>query len=161
MELYREIRGFYIKLPYSYRTISQDTVDGIWNLSRELAICAIDINKKCEALIHSEIEFSLENWNNSIRYLRSAINLLSSKNGHIVIRKVSVSLNALKTEIESYKVTKRGVYNTDLPESPDFLEDIMRFSGRNKRLQQIKAMEKLFRFIEEQEKNEDKKEDAD
>ncbi len=161
MELYREIRAFYIKLPYSYRTISQDIVDGLWNLSRELAICAIDINKKSEVLIHSEIEFSLENWNNTIRYLRSAINLLNSKSGYMVIRKVSASRSALKTEIECYKVTKRGVYNTDLPESPDFLEDIMRFSGGNKKLQQIEAMEKLFRFIEEQEKNEDKKEDGD
>lgn len=161
MELYREIRAFYIKLQYPHKTINHDIVDGLWNLSRELAICAIDISKKSEVLIHSEIEFSLENWNNTIRYLRSAINLLNSKSGYMVIRKVSALRNALKTEIESYKVTKRGVYNADLPESPDFLEDIMRFSGGNKKLQQIEAMEKLFRFIEEQEKNEDKKEDAD
>jgi hypothetical protein len=161
MELYREIRAFYIKLPYPYRTISQDMVNGLWNLSRELAICAIDINKKNEVLMHSEIEFSLENWNNTIRYLRSAINLLNSKSGYMVIRKVSAARNALKTEIESYKVTKRGVYNAELPESSDFLEDIIRFSGRNKKIQQIEAMEKLFKYIEEQEKNEDKKGDGD
>jgi hypothetical protein len=79
----------------------------------------------------------------------------------MVIRKVSAARNALKTEIESYKVTKRGVYNAELPESSDFLEDIIRFSGRNKKIQQIEAMEKLFKYIEEQEKNEDKKGDGD
>jgi hypothetical protein len=153
MEFNREIRAFFIKLPYSYREISQDIIDSIWNLSRDLSISAIDINKSGEVLIHAEMEFSLETWNEAIRYLRSALALLNVKNGFIAVRKVIATAQSVKTEIEGYKVTKRGVYNADLPESPDFLEDIVRFSGRNKRLQQIDAMEKLFRFIEEQEKD--------
>ncbi|MBI3592714.1 MAG: hypothetical protein HY099_04450 [Nitrospirae bacterium] len=153
MELYREIRAFFVKLPYPYRDVSQNIIDSLWNLSRELSVCAIDINKEDEVLIHLEIEFSLENWNEAINYLRATIATLNVKNGHIAVRKVVASENALKTEIECYKVTKRGVYNAELPEAPDFIEDVIRFSGRNKRLQQIDAMEKLFRFIEEQEKD--------
>ncbi|MFZ5997701.1 MAG: hypothetical protein ACOYW7_09470 [Nitrospirota bacterium] len=153
MELYREIRAFYIKLPYPYRKVSQDIIDSLWNLSRDIAVSAIDINRESEVLIHSEIEFSLESWNEAITYLRSAIGLLNVKNGYIAVRKVLASANNLTTEIEGYKVTKRGVYNAELPESPDFIEDLIRLSGRNKRLQQIDAMEKLFRFIEEQEKD--------
>lgn len=151
--MYREIRAFYIKLPYPYRKVSQDIIDGLWNLSRDIAVSAIDINRESEVLIHSEIEFSLESWNEAITYLRSAIGLLNVKNGYIAVRKVLASANSLTTEIEAYKVTKRGVYNAELPESPDFIEDLIRLSGRNKRLQQIDAMEKLFRFIEEQEKD--------
>ncbi|MCC6346322.1 MAG: hypothetical protein IT388_03965 [Nitrospirales bacterium] len=153
MELYREIRAFFIKLPYSYREISQDIIDSIWNLSKDISISAIDINKSGEVLVHAEIEFSLEHWNDAIQYLRSALSLLNVKNGYIAVRKVVATANSVMTEIEGYKVTRRGVYNAVLPESPDFLEDIIRFSGRNKKLQQIDAMEKLFRFIEEQEKD--------
>ncbi|HEX8948159.1 MAG TPA: hypothetical protein VF790_04305 [Dissulfurispiraceae bacterium] len=155
MELYREIRAFYIKLPYSYKEITQDVIDNLWNLSRELPISAIDINKNDEILMHAEMEFSLEHWNEVINYLRSSIALLNVKNGYIAVRKIIASSSAVKTEIEGYKVTKRGVYNSELPESPDFLEDIIKLSGRNKRLQQLSSMEKLFRFIEEQEKDKD------
>lgn len=153
MELFREIRAFYIKLPYSYREISQEIVDSLWNLSRDISICTIDINKNSEILIHSEIEFSLESWNEGINYLRSVITLLNVKNGYVAVRKVVASPVAVRTEVEGYKVTKRGVYNADLPEAPDFMEDIIRLSGRNKRLQQMNSIEKLFRFIEGQEKD--------
>ncbi len=153
MELHREIRAFYIKPPCSHKDINQEVIDSLWNLSRDVSISAIDISKNGEVFIHSEIEFSLESWNSAISYLRSVISLLNVKNGYIAIRKVLASANALKTEIEGYKVTKRGVYNAELPESPDFLEDLVKLSGRNKRLQQLSSMEKLFRFIEEQEKD--------
>lgn len=153
MELYREIRAFFVKLPYSYRDINQEIVDSLWNLSRDISISAIDINKNNEVLIHAEIEFSLERWDDAINYLRSVISLLHVKNGFIAIRKIIASPSAVKTEIEGYKVTKRGVYNSELPEAPDFIEDIIKLSGRNKRLQQLSSMEKLFRFIEEQEKD--------
>ena len=153
MELFREIRAFYIRLPYEYKKISQDLTDRLWNLARENSISTIDITKENEVLIHAEIDFSLENWNDAISYLRSAIAILNVKNGYIAVRKIEASDSALKTEIEGYKVTNRGVYNAEMPESPDFIEDIIRLSGRNKKLQQIDAMEKLFRFIEEQEKD--------
>ncbi|MEW5746410.1 MAG: hypothetical protein AB1805_13345 [Nitrospirota bacterium] len=153
MELYREIRAFYIKLPYPHKKVSQDLIDKLWNCSRDLTVTSIDVNRDSEAVIHAEIEFSLESWNDAINYLRSIIGLLNVKNGFIAVRKVVATPNALRTEVESYKVTRRGVYNADLPESPDFIEDVIRHSGRNKRLQQIDAMEKLFRFIEEQEKD--------
>lgn len=156
MELFREIRAFYIKLPYSYRDADQETVNGLWKISAELPINAIDININDEVLIHSEIEFSLSNWNEAITYLRSAFNSLGAKSGYLIVRKVAALTGVLKTELEGYKVTKRGVYNSGLPESSDFILDVMRFSGRNKRLQQIEAMEKLFRFIEEKEKDNDK-----
>jgi hypothetical protein len=155
MELYREIRAFYIKLPYSYKEINHDIVDGLWNLSRNISVSAIDINKIDEVFIHSEIEFSLANWNDAINYLRSIISLLNAKSGYLIVRKVVFLNNRLKTEIEGYKITRRGVYNSELPESPDFIEDMIRLSGRNKRLQQIDAMEKLFRFIDEQKKEDE------
>lgn len=155
MELYREIRAFLIKLPYSYREITQDIVDSLWNLSRDISITAIDINKNSEVLIHSEIEFSLKTWNAVLNYLKSVITVLNVKNAYIAVRKVTASSVAVKTDVECYKVTKRGVYNAELPDSPDFIEDIIKFSGRNKRLQQLSSMEKLFRFIEEQEKDKD------
>ncbi len=161
MELQREIRAFYIKLPlpYFYREITQETVDSLWGMSKELSINAIDINKNNEVLIHSDIEFSLANWNDAVKYLRAITSLLNVKSGYLLVRKVIALKNSVGTELESYKVTKRGVYNAEMPESPDFIEDVIRFSGRNKKLQQIDAMEKLFRFIEEQEKDKDK-EDA-
>lgn len=157
MELYREVRAFYIKLPYSYKEVSHDIVDALWSISRDFAVSAIDINKNNEVLIHSEIEFTLENWNDAIRYMRSVNSLLNTKSGYLAVRKVIALASGVRTEIEGYKVTKRGVYNTELPECPDFIEDIIRLSGRNKRRQQIDAMEKLFRFIEEQEKDDDGK----
>ncbi|HCZ12582.1 MAG TPA: hypothetical protein DHV16_10120 [Nitrospiraceae bacterium] len=155
MELFREIRAFYIKLPYSYKAVDQEIVDDLWKMSVELPVNAIDITITDEVLIHSEIEFSLSNWNEAITYLRSALNALGAKSGYLIVRKVMALSGSLKTEIEGYKVTKRGVYNSGLPESADFILDVMRFSGRNKRLQQIDAMEKLFRFIEEKEKDTD------
>jgi hypothetical protein len=153
MQLHREIRAFYVKLPNSYKNHNQDTVDSLWDISRNLPIIAIDINisRIREVLIHSEMEFSLENWNTSIRYLRSVIDLLSAKSGYLIVRKIIASKSHISTEVEGYKITKRGVYNAELPESPDFIEEVIRFSGRNKRLQQIDAMKKLFRFIKEQE----------
>jgi hypothetical protein len=155
MELHREIRAFYIKLPYSYKDITPDIVDGLWEFSKDLAINAIDISKNNEVLIHSDIEFSLANWNEAIGYMRSVTTLLNAKSGYLLVRKVVGLKNSVRTELEGYKVTKRGVYNAEMPESPDFIEDVIRFSGRNKKLQQIDAMEKLFRFIEEQEKDKD------
>ncbi|MEW6739419.1 MAG: hypothetical protein AB1325_05870 [Nitrospirota bacterium] len=155
MELHREIRAFYIKLSYSYKDITPDIVDSLWDLSKDLAINAIDISKNSEVLIHSDIEFSLANWNEAVGYLRSVTTLLNAKSGYLLVRKIIGLKNSVRTELEGYKVTKRGVYNAEMPESPDFIEDVIRFSGRNKKLQQIDAMEKLFRFIEEQEKDKD------
>jgi len=155
MELHREIRAFYIKLPYSYKDITPDIVDSLWDLSKDLAINVIDISKNSEVLIHSDIEFSLANWNEAVGYLRSVTTLLNAKSGYLLVRKIIGLKNSVRTELEGYKVTKRGVYNAEMPESPDFIEDTIRFSGRNKKLQQIDAMEKLFRFIEEQKKDKD------
>jgi hypothetical protein len=153
MELHREIRAFYVKLPYSYNEVGQDIVDSLWTLSRKLPVSAIDISKKDEVLIHSEIEFSLENWNDAIKYLRSVMMVLNVKSGYLAVRKIVAFKGCLRTEAEGYKITKRGVYNTELPDSSEFVGDVIRYSGRNKRLQQIDAMEKLFRFIEEHEKD--------
>lgn len=155
MELFREIRAFYIKLPYTCAKIGHDIIDRLWDISKDNAITAIDISKENEVVIHAEIDFSLESWNYAIEYLRSAIALLNVKNGYIAVRKIIASSSALTTEIEGYKVTRRGVYNAGMPESPDFIEDIIRFSGRNKKLRQIDAIEKLFRFIEEKEKDDE------
>lgn len=155
MELHREIRAFYVKLPISNKTSAQDIVDSLWSISRELPIIEININintnKIREVLIHSEIEFSLENWTTSIKYLRSAIDLLNAKSGYLIARKIIASKNHISTETEGYKITKRGVYNAELPESPDFIEDVIRFSGRNRRLKQIDAMKKFLEFIKDQE----------
>lgn len=160
MELHREIRAFYIKLPYSYRDINQDIVDSLWNISKELAINSIDINRDNEVLVHSDIEFSLANWNDAIKYLRAVTSLLNAKSGYLLVRKVIVLKDFVRTELECYKVTKRGVYNAEIPESPDFIEDLIRLSGRNKKLQQIDAMEKLFRFIEEKEKDKNSEDES-
>jgi hypothetical protein len=159
MELSREIRAFYIKLPYSRREINQEAIDGLWNMSAGLAVSAIEINQSDEILIHSEIEFSLASWNDAINYLRSSMELLNAKSGYIAIRRLIGMKDAIRTELEGYKVTKRSVYNSDIPESPDFIEDLIKLSGRNKRLRQMDDMEKLFKFIEEKEK--DNKEDKD
>ncbi len=155
MELHREIRAFYIKLPYSYKDITPDIVDNLWKLSKDFAITSIDISKNNEVFIHSDIEFSLASWNEAIGYLRSVTTLLNAKSGYLLVRKIIGLKNSVRTELEGYKVTKRGVYNAEMPESPDFIEDVIRLSGRNKKLQQMDAMEKLFRFIEEQEKDKD------
>jgi hypothetical protein len=153
MELFREIRAYYIKMPFESGKINQEVTDRLWNLSKNNSISSIDISKESEILIHADAEFTLESWNDAICYLRSALSLLGVKNGFVAVRKIEASESGLKTEIEGYKVTRRGVYNAEMPESPDFIEDIIRYSGRNKKLQQIDAMEKLFRFIEEQEKD--------
>lgn len=159
MELYGEIRAFYVRLPISHKNPDQGIVDSLWDISRGLPIIAIDINtgKTIEVLIHSEMEFSLKNWNASINYLRSLIDLLNAKSGYLILRKIIASRNHISTEVEGYKITKRGVYNAELPESPDFIEDVIRFSGRNKRLLQMDAMEKLFRFCEDEENDKENK----
>ncbi len=90
-----------------------------------------------------------------MNFVRDVMNLTAAKSGFIIIRKILGTADKLNTEIETYKVTKRGVYNSDTPESPDFIEDVIRYSGGNKRLKQIDAMDNLFRFIEEKE-NDDK-----
>lgn len=153
MELHREIRAFYIKLPQNGQSVTQEIIDNLWNLSRDIPVIATDIGSDHEVMIHSAFEFTLESWNNALRFLRSAMSVLNAKSGYLAVRKIIITADALKTEIEGYKVTKRGVYNIELTGPADFIEDIIRFSGNNKRLQQIGAMEKLFRFIEGQENN--------
>lgn len=155
MELHREIRAFYIKLPYSYKEITPHVVDNLWELSKGFAINSIDITENDEVLIHSNIEFSLASWHEAVGYLRSVTTLLKAKSGYMLVRKIVGTKNSLKTELEGYKITKRGVYNANMPESPRFIEDIIRLSGRNKKLEQMDVMEKLFRFIEEQENDND------
>lgn len=153
MELSREIRAFYVKPANLHRTVTQDIVDSLWDLSRDIPVVSIDLGADSEIMIHSALEFSLENWNDAVRYLRSVMSLLDVKSGYLAVRKIMASPDALKTEVEGYKVTRRGIYNVELPERPDFIEDVIRLSGASKKIQQIDVMEKLFRFIEEQENN--------
>lgn len=153
MEIYREIRAFYIKLPYSSKTMTQDVVESLWNLSGELGVNTIDINTNSEILIHSDIEFSLSSWNEAVKYMRAAISLFNVKSGYLLTRKIVALKDLVSTQVEGYKITKRGVYNAELPESPDFIEDVIMLSGRNKKLQQMDAVEKLFRHLEEQDKD--------
>lgn len=157
MEIQREIRAFYIKLPSPITTPSQKIIEALWSLSKGAHISSIDINNN-EILIHSEAEFSFENWNASIKYLKSILLLLKKKYAYIIIRKVIASKNGLKTELESYKITKRGVYLSDLPDSPYLIEDALRFSGRNKGLQLADSMGNIFKSIEDQDKETDSEE---
>ncbi len=157
MELYKEIRAFYIKMPRPISADSHKIIEALWSMSKDIRICSIDI-KNDEILIHSEIEFSLENWEASVRYLKCAILLFKKKYGYIIIRKVSASKEGLKTGLESYKVTKRGVYNSELSGPKCFIEDILKFSGRNKSLQFADAMGKIFSSIEEPDKEKDNEE---
>lgn len=143
MELYREIRGFYTKLTISDRKIQRAIIDQIVDISEDFPIITVDINNEKELLIHSELDFSLENWNEAIKYLRNVLDLLDLKYGYLFIRKVIATKNNIRTELECYKITKRGVYNAELPESPDFIEDLLRFSGRVKYLKQIEDIERL------------------
>ncbi|MBN2654554.1 MAG: hypothetical protein JXR79_05505 [Nitrospirae bacterium] len=155
MELHREIRALYIKMPASQDQIRKDVIDSVWNMSNELLITSVDLTSEAELIIHSDISFSLKHWNDTVNFVRDVMNLTAAKSGFIIIRKILGTADKLNTEIETYKVTKRGVYNSDTPESPDFIEDVIRYSGGNKRLKQIDAMDNLFRFIEEKE-NDDK-----
>jgi hypothetical protein len=139
MELYREIRGFYSKIPKNCRMPNRLIADQIFELSEEVPIITIDINKERELMIHSNLEFSLENWNEAIKYLRNIIETLDLKYGYLLIRKVIGTKNSIRTEVESYKVTKRGVYNAEFPESPDFIEDLVRYCGRVKYLKQLEG----------------------
>lgn len=154
MELHREIRALYIKLPVPSDQIGRDSIENIWNMSNELLITSVDLNTDSELIIHADIAFSLKHWNETVNFLRDVMNSTGAKSGFIIIRKVLATTEKLSTEIETYKVTKRGVYNSDSPEAPDFIEDVIRYSGGNKRLQQIDAMDNLFRFIEEKENDE-------
>ncbi|NTU43370.1 MAG: hypothetical protein HGA78_10080 [Nitrospirales bacterium] len=138
MELHREIRAFTIKVSTrrSGEPLQEETRVGLWELSHDIPITSIETKKDEEIIFHSDMEFSLANWDNAIAFLRSTLSLLKVKRGYIFVRKIIGSPDSLKTEIETYKVTKRGVYYTDPSGSPELLKDIMRFSGRNKRLRQ-------------------------
>lgn len=142
MELYREIRGFYSKIPRNYKMPDRLIIDQAIEVSEEFPIITIDINGEKELLIHSDLEFSLENWNEAIKYLRNLLEMFDLKYGYVLIRKVIGTKNSIRTEVESYKITKRGVYNAELPESPDFIEDLIRFSGRVKYLKLVDGIEK-------------------
>lgn len=157
MEIQREIRAFYIKLPRPITHTSQKLIEALWNLSKGIHIISIDIQND-EILIHSEVEFSFENWDASVKYLKSIILLLKKKYAYIIVRRVIASKNGLKTELEGYKITKRGVYLSDLPDCPGLIEDALRFSGRNKGLQFADSMENIFKSIEEQDKETDSEE---
>lgn len=133
MEIYKEIRAFYIKLPKTARVDTKKMIADLWSLSKEIHICSIEVQDD-GIQIHSEIEFSPETWEASVRYLKCAILLFRKKYGYLIIRKVLASPNSLKTELESYKVTKRGIYNADIPDCKSFIDDILRFSGSNKSL---------------------------
>ncbi len=154
MEIYREIRAFYIKLPTPITSAHQKISEALWSLSRGVHISSIEINNN-EILIHSEVEFSFENWEACVRYLKSILLLLKKKYGYIIIRRIIASKNILKTQLEGYKITKRGVYLADLPDAPYLIEDATRFSGRNKSLQFADSMSKILRTIDEQGKEVD------
>ncbi|MBF0328533.1 MAG: hypothetical protein HQL10_05210 [Nitrospirae bacterium] len=151
MELHREIRALYIKTSAEGSPATQETVDGLWRLAAEIPLVAIDMGDSGDIVLHCAFEFSLDSWNTSMRALRTAMSLLRTKTGYLAVRKVLGSEDALKTDLEWYKVTKRGIYNVDLSDPADIIEDLVRYSGNNKRHQQIGALEKLFRFIQRQE----------
>jgi len=157
MEIYKEIRAFYIKLPRTAVLDSKKIAEALWSLSKEVRISSIEINND-EILIHSDIEFSLKNWDASVRYLKYAILLFKKKYGYIIMRKVSASREGLKTELESYKITNRGIYNAEIPGSKGFVDDIVRFSGRNKSLQFADAMGNISSPTEEPEQETDSEE---
>lgn len=154
MEIYREIRAFYIRLPRPITHTSQKLIEALWSLSKGIHIISIDIQND-EILIHSEVEFSFENWEASVRYLKAIILLLKKKYGYIIMRRVIASKNGLRTELEGYKVTKRGVYLSELPDSPGLIEDALKFSGGNKRLEFTDSMGNIFKSIEDPEKEAD------
>ncbi len=155
MEIQREIRGFYIKLSSPINAPpAPKIIEALWSLSNGVSISSIDINKD-EIFIHSEADFSFENWDASVKYLKSVILLLRKKYGYIIIRRVIASKNKLRTELESYKITKRGVYLSELPNSPEIINDALRFSGRNKRLQFTEFIANIFRTIDDQDKEPD------
>lgn len=154
MEIQREIRAFYIKLPRPITHTSQKLIEALWSLSKGMHIISIDINND-EILIHSDVEFSFKNWDISIKYLKSIILLLNKKYAYIIVRRVIASKNGLKTELEGYKVTKRGVYLSELPDSPGLIEDALRFCGRNKGLQFADSIGNIFKSIEEPDKEAD------
>lgn len=157
MEIYKEIRAFYIKLPRAAAVDSKKITEALWSLSKGISICSIDI-KNDEILIHSEIEFSLENWDASVRYLKYAILLFKKKYGYIIIRRVLASSDGLKVELNGYKITKRGIYNSEIPSSKCFIEDMIRFSGRNKSIQLADTMSNILKQIDNTDKKTDKEE---
>ncbi|MCX7914480.1 MAG: hypothetical protein N2511_07840 [Thermodesulfovibrionales bacterium] len=134
MLLYKEIRVLYIKFPAPINAFSLKVIKVLWELPKEIPISFIDIYKN-EIFVHTEAEFTQRNWDASVGYMRMMLQLFNKKSGFIVIRKISASRSHLKTRLESYKVTTRGVYLSELPNSPELIEDALRFSGRNKRLQ--------------------------
>lgn len=127
----------------------QKISEALWSLSRGLHISSIEISNN-EIIIHSEVEFSFENWEACVKYLKSILLLLKKKYGYIIIRRIKASKKGLKTDLEGYKITKRGIYLSDLPDAPYLIEDAIRFSGRNKGLQFADSMNKIFKTIEEQ-----------
>lgn len=151
MELHREIRALYIKTSPENSSVTQETIDGLWKLASEIPLVAIDMDGGGDIVLHCAFEFSLDSWNTSMRALRTAMSLLRTKTGYLAVRKVLASTDTLKTDLEWYKVTRRGIYNVDLSDPADIIEDLVRYSGNNKRHQQIGALEKLFRFIQRQE----------
>ncbi|MCX8030281.1 MAG: hypothetical protein N3A59_01705 [Thermodesulfovibrionales bacterium] len=154
MEISREIRAFYIKLPTPSVAIKQKISNALWSLARGLHICTIEINNN-EILIHSEVEFSIDNWEASVKYLKSILSLLHKKSGYIIIRKIKFTQNSLKTDLESYKITKRGIYLSDPPDSPLFIADLIKFSGRNKTIQFVDSLSKILKAIENNPKERD------
>ncbi len=151
MEIYKEIRAFYIKLQRPIAVDRKKMIQALWNLSKEVHICSIDV-KNDEILIHSKIEFSPESWDVSLRYLKYVMLLFKKKYGYIILRKISAFPDGLKTDLESYKVTKRGIYNADIPGSKSFIDDILRFSGSNKSLQIIDPIKDVKASIEDSNK---------
>ncbi|MFA5353315.1 MAG: hypothetical protein WC291_03730 [Thermodesulfovibrionales bacterium] len=148
MELYREIRAFTVKSPRRSSAgtpLTQDILGGIREISQGLPISSIETKEDGELILHADLEFSLANWDNAVSFLRSVLSFMKLKRGYLIVRKISGSADSLKTEIEAYKVTKRGVYYTDFSGPADLLEDVMRFSGRNKRLQKMDSMGNIFR----------------
>ncbi len=147
MELYREIRAFAVKLPRQKPgdPDRQDLQRELRELSNGLPVSDITVGADGEVVFHAEMDFSLVSWDNAVTFLRSVISFLKLKRGFLFVRKISGDADSLKTEIEAYKVTKRGVYYTEPDGSSWLLEDIMRFSGRNKRLLRTESMGNLLK----------------
>lgn len=156
MLLDSEIRAFYIKST-SKPLFNHATVDKLWAISRHLPIISIDLTKNFELIIHSAISMDTEAWEMSVRLARQYCLALNAKSGYIFVRHVLAKTDslALSTEVEAYKITRRGLYLSKLPELPSLLEDIIRYSGNVKRHQQIELMGSLFKFIEGIENNTD------
>lgn len=152
MILHREIRILYVKLASPINTSSLKIIKTLWDLPKGISVCLID-TLGSEIFIHTDSDFTPQNLGASIKYMRLILQLLNKKIGYIIIRKVLASKSSLWTELECYRITKRRVHLSALPDSPELIRDALMLSGRNKRIQSADFFENILRKLDNQNKN--------